>query len=99
MSGSRTLRFDTEGSSFDTVLSLHSERPVAKNGNWVTYPARATHQNQHETGATAYFTGSVNGEQAIYEGDTSGMTADVGNAAACGLDSRSSRDGTSRRLS
>jgi alpha-tubulin suppressor-like RCC1 family protein len=86
VNGTRTLRFDTDGSSFDTVISLHSQPPLASTGNWVTHPATSTHQNQNEAGPSAYFVGDVTGTQAIYEGDTTGMTADLASAAECGLD-------------
>jgi alpha-tubulin suppressor-like RCC1 family protein len=80
----RRLRFDTEGSSFDTVLSLHRSRPLARTGSVVTWTAAQTHSNHNESAATAYATGSVNGLHQIFQGDTSAMTADVTDAIGCG---------------
>ncbi len=86
VNGTRTLRFDTEGSSFDTVLSLHSRPPLASTGNWVTHPASATHDNTNETTGSAYDVGDMIGRQEIYQGDTTGMSADLQDSASCGLD-------------
>ena len=82
----RRLRFDTEGSSFNTVLSLHSQRPFAINAPATHHTAAATHGNTNEDSASAYATGPINGLDQIFEGDTTGMRADVDDTFSCGLD-------------
>jgi alpha-tubulin suppressor-like RCC1 family protein len=84
--GTHRLRFDTEGSTWDTVLSLHSAPPLVKSGNAHTWKATETHNNTNESAATAYATGPVNGLSLIFQGDTTGMARDVVDTFGCGLD-------------
>lgn len=82
--GTRTLRFDTEGSRFDTVLSLHDRPPLTNGGAMLRWPAGDTHNNENEDAATAYDVGDVNGRSQVFEGDTTGMRADVTDTFGCG---------------
>lgn len=86
VSGQQTLRFDTEGSSFDTVLSLHDRPPLTKSGAVLRWPAADTHQNLNEDSQSAYDVGVVNGLSQVFEGDTTGMQANVSDTFSCGTD-------------
>jgi alpha-tubulin suppressor-like RCC1 family protein len=81
----RTLRFDTEGSSFDTVLSLHSEPPLTNTGGITTLDVPST----NESASSAYDAGPVNGLRLLLRGDTTGMTSDVTDTFGCGMDNGS----------
>lgn len=82
--GTQTLRFDTEGSSFDTVLSLHDRPPLTNAGSSLRWPAADTHNNTNEDAASAYDVGDVNGRSQVFEGNTSGMRADITDTFGCG---------------
>jgi alpha-tubulin suppressor-like RCC1 family protein len=81
----RTLRFDTEGSSFDTVLSLHDRPPLTNDGSTLTWTAEETHQNLNEDAPTSYAI-SANGLSQTFLGDTTGMRADVSDTFGCGTE-------------
>ncbi|MFI5308018.1 MAG: hypothetical protein ACHQ53_11725, partial [Polyangiales bacterium] len=85
LDSTRTLRFDTEGSNFDTVLSLHRAPPMTKTGGRIESTAAQTHQNHDESAATAYDAGVVNGMHALFDGDTSSMHADITDGFGCGM--------------
>ena len=87
VNGTQSLRFDTEGSSFDTVLSLHRRPPLTKDGASLYFAAADTHQNLNEDAQTAWNVGPVDGLTQVYAGDTTGMSADVGDTFGCGMDS------------
>ncbi len=80
----RTLHIDTEGSSFDTVLSLHRSPPMTKAGASLTWTAAQTHNDQNETATSAWAVGPVNGLSQTFEGDTSMMHADMPDGLGCG---------------
>ena len=83
--GTHTLRFDTEGSSFDTVLSLHDAPPLTNAGASLTFTAAATHNNTNNDVANAWSTGPVDGLNQVFRGDTSGMSANFGSEPGCGV--------------
>jgi alpha-tubulin suppressor-like RCC1 family protein len=85
--GTQTLRFDTEGSSFDTVLSLHDRPPLTNRGAMLRFTAAETHQNMNEDAASAHPVGEVNGRSQVFEGSTAGMRADVTDTFGCGTQS------------
>jgi alpha-tubulin suppressor-like RCC1 family protein len=82
--GTRTLRFDTEGSRFDTVLSLHDRPPLTNAGSMLRFAAGDTHSNTNEDAASSYDVGDVRGRSQIFEGNTAGMRADVTDTFGCG---------------
>ena len=82
--GTRTLRFDTEGSSFDTVLSLHDRPPLTNAGASLRFSADETHRNMNEDAATSFGIDEVTGRTQVFEGDTTGMNADITDTLGCG---------------
>jgi len=80
------LRFDTEGSSFDTVLSLHDAPPQTVAGNDIVYEAADTHSNTNTDVPSAFDAGIINGLRQTWKGDTTGMGASVATDGGCSLD-------------
>jgi len=73
----RRVRIDTEGSAFDTVISLHDVAPAT------VEPGTGT--NTNEVVASAQLIGALVGQRYLYAGDTSGMAPDYdGSFVGCG---------------
>jgi hypothetical protein len=80
-----SVSIDTVGSSFDTVLSLHS-------GAFSVAPSATAISNTNDTQASAYSVGSLNGQYVAFTGTTNaaGITANYSNALiGCNADSSS----------
>jgi hypothetical protein len=86
LSERRRLRFDTEGSSFDTLLALHDGPPTPRSVPVTAHTAAATHDNGNEDAATAWPVGAINGRVQTFAGSTAGMAASTGDQFSCGLD-------------
>lgn len=79
--GTHTVRIDTEGSEFDTVISLHDLAPIT---NTAGSPIVSTDMNG--TPATADSLPALNGRDLVVTGDTSAIgAAAVDDRVGCGV--------------
>lgn len=86
LSQARTLRFDTEGSDFDTEISLHGSAPTTAAGLGmavVSHTAADTHANTNND-QNPWDTGSVNNLSQTWEGDTTLVPAPTAGSSNCG---------------
>lgn len=79
-----TLQFDTEGSTFDTVISLHDARPLSKAGLTTETPVTGNTDPD-----SAHAVAVSPGFEQSFTGDTSTLSSDVIDTIGCGLDNDS----------